>query len=73
MASNRPQGDSDNTLRESQDLLDQLQGLLETLSNVSSKNETLLEALETAEMKAAQAGSSEVMSTTVLMYQKPLQ
>ncbi len=60
MASNGAQGDAESVLKDSTSLFDQLQDLLEVLSAVSSKNETLLEALETAEMNAAQSGGSEV-------------
>ena len=61
MASNNTQSDSEAVLKDSQSLLEQLQGLQEVLTNASSKNETLLEAVETAEMKAVQSGNNEVM------------
>lgn len=51
---------SEAIMQNSTKMADLLQRILEGLSKACSKNDGLLEALESAEIKATQAGSSEV-------------
>lgn len=62
MASGDASGASEAILQNSTQLADLLQGILETLSKACSKNDSLLEALESAEMKATQGGNGEVLT-----------
>jgi len=70
MATNNARSDSEAVLKDSQGLVELLRGLREVLSNASSKNETLLEAVETAEMKAVQSGNNEVIAKKTLTIQQ---